>query len=151
MWNKKNSDRHHLCYAHLVNILNVLTCVSRLQGHSSIAWLQHPIPNKPSSLWAACCSQCELPNGYNGGQDHLLLLAGWGMYTATIKEKNILVLVKGSNVTLGVMDAGGMSLAGLWEYLIIWGRWGIRHWGKLEKGARMSGKRKTWGRKRLER
>lgn len=56
------------------------------------------------------------------------------MYTATIKEKNILVLVKGSNVTLGVMDAGGMSLARQWEYLIIWGRWGIRHWGKLEKG-----------------
>lgn len=26
------------------------------------------------------------------------------MYTATIREKNILVLVKGSNVTLGVMD-----------------------------------------------
>ena len=41
------------------------------------------------------------------------------MYTATIKEKNILVLVKGSNVTLGVMDLGRMSLVGLWEYLII--------------------------------
>lgn len=49
------------------------------------------------------------------------------MYTATIKEKNILVLVKGSNVTLGVMNALGMSLAGQWEYLIIRGRWGIRH------------------------
>lgn len=35
------------------------------------------------------------------------------MYTATIREKNILVLVKGSNVTLGVMDAVGMSLRGL--------------------------------------
>lgn len=46
------------------------------------------------------------------------------MYTATIKEKNILVLVKGSNVTRGVMDAGGMSLEGQWEYLIIRGRWG---------------------------
>lgn len=41
------------------------------------------------------------------------------MYTATIKEKNILVLVKGSNVTLGEMDAGGMSFARQWEYLII--------------------------------
>lgn len=41
------------------------------------------------------------------------------MYTATIKEKNILVLVKGSNVTLGVIDAGGMSLPGQCEYLII--------------------------------
>lgn len=41
------------------------------------------------------------------------------MYTDTIKEKNILVLVKGSNVTLGVMDAGGMRLAGQWVYLII--------------------------------
>lgn len=41
------------------------------------------------------------------------------MYATTIKEKNILVLVKGSNVTLGVMDAVGPSLAGQWEYLII--------------------------------
>ena len=31
------------------------------------------------------------------------------MYTATIKEKNISMLVKGSNVTRVVMDAGGMS------------------------------------------
>lgn len=60
---------------------------------------------------------------------------GWGMYTATIKEKNILPLVKGSNVTMGVMDAQGMSLTGQWEYLIIWGRWGIRHLGKLEWGG----------------
>lgn len=49
------------------------------------------------------------------------------MYRATIKEKNILVLVKGSNVTREVMDAGGMSLTGQREYLIILGRWGIRH------------------------
>ena len=41
------------------------------------------------------------------------------MYTATIKEKNIPVLVKGSNVSWEVMDAKGMSLAGQWEYLII--------------------------------
>lgn len=34
------------------------------------------------------------------------------MYTATIREKNILVLVKGSNATLGVMDVVGMSLTG---------------------------------------
>lgn len=46
------------------------------QGHSSIPWLQHPTPNKHSSLWAACYSQCEFPNGRNGGQDHLLLLGG---------------------------------------------------------------------------
>lgn len=32
------------------------------------------------------------------------------MYVATIKEKNILALVKGSNVTSGVIDAGGASL-----------------------------------------
>lgn len=32
------------------------------------------------------------------------------MYTATIKEKNIPVLVKGSNVTSGVIDAGGTGL-----------------------------------------
>lgn len=44
------------------------------------------------------------------------------MYTATIKEKNILVLVKGSNVTRGVMDTEESSLAGQWEYLIISGR-----------------------------
>lgn len=60
----------------LVKILNALTCVSRTQGHSSTPWLQHPTPNKPSSLWAACYSQCEFPNGHNGGQDHLLLLGG---------------------------------------------------------------------------
>lgn len=60
----------------LISILNVLTHVSRMQGHSSTAWLQHPTPNKASTLWAACYSQCELPNGHNGGQDHLLLL--WG-------------------------------------------------------------------------
>lgn len=34
------------------------------------------------------------------------------MYTATIREKNIPVLVKGSNVTPGVMDVVGMSLTG---------------------------------------
>lgn len=62
------------------------------------------------------------------------------MYTATIKEKNILPLVKGSNVTLGVMDAQGMSLTGQWEYLIIRGRWGIRHLGKLERGRRRGDK-----------
>lgn len=49
------------------------------------------------------------------------------MYTSTIKEKNILVLVKGSNVTLWVMDSQSMSLTGQWEYLIIGGRWGICH------------------------
>lgn len=49
------------------------------------------------------------------------------MYTATIKEKNIPVLAKGSNVTLGVMDSRRMSLSGRWKYLIIGGRWGIRH------------------------
>lgn len=64
------------------------------------------------------------------------------MNTATIKGKNILVLVKGSNVTRRVMDAGGMSLAGQWEYLIIWGRWGISQWGKLEKGEGRADKKK---------
>lgn len=49
------------------------------------------------------------------------------MCTATIKEKNILALVKGSNVSWEVMDAEGMSLTGWWEYLIITGRVEIRH------------------------
>lgn len=71
------------------------------------------------------------------------------MYTATIKEKNILPLVKGSNVTLGVMDAQGMSLTGQWEYLIIRGRWGIHHLGKLERGEQEGVLRK--GRKGGER
>lgn len=52
------------------------THVSRTQVHSSRSCLQHPLQNKPSSLWAACYSQCEFPNGHNGGQDHLLLLEG---------------------------------------------------------------------------
>lgn len=69
--------------------------------------------------------------------------SGWGMYVATIREKNILVLVKGSNVTSGVIDVRGMSLAGLWEYLIIWGRWEISHWGKLEIGVRASKREKV--------
>lgn len=40
------------------------------------------------------------------------------MHAATIKEKNILALVKGSNVTSGVIDAGE-RVSGPWEYLII--------------------------------
>ncbi len=68
--------RGHLRSTLLVKILNALTCVSRMQRHSSTPWLQHPTPNKLSSLWAACYSQCEFPNGHNGGQDHLLLLGG---------------------------------------------------------------------------
>lgn len=63
------------------------------------------------------------------------------MYTATIKEKNIPVLAQGSNVTLGVMDSRRMSLSGQWKYLIIGGRWGIRHRGKLEKQRRHNGGR----------
>lgn len=41
------------------------------------------------------------------------------MYTATIKEKNIPALAKGTNVTQGVMDSRRMSLSGRWKYLII--------------------------------
>lgn len=52
------------------------TCTSIMQEHSSRPWLQHLTPNKPSSLWAACYSQCVFPNGHNRGQDHLLLLGG---------------------------------------------------------------------------
>lgn len=90
--------------------------VSIMHGHSSTSWLPQPVQNKPSSPWAACYSQCDFPNGHNGGQHHLLarggLESGEVCIQLQLRRKSILVLVKGSNVTLGVMDAEGMSLVG---------------------------------------
>lgn len=42
---------------------------------------------KASSLWAACNSQYEFPNGHNGGQDHLLLVGGEVCIPLQLKRK----------------------------------------------------------------
>lgn len=63
-------ERNHICRKYR----KALTCVSGdiilLLGYNTLT------PSEPSSLWAACNSQCEFPNGHNGGQDHLLLPGG---------------------------------------------------------------------------
>lgn len=60
------------------------TCVSI---HSSSPWLRRLMYKKVSSLWAACNSQYEFPNGHNGRQDHLLLVGGEVCIPLQLKRK----------------------------------------------------------------